>query len=111
VRRLRGVDEDLALVPLFGHTRGHSGVAVRSGDGWLLHAGDAYFHAGTVDPASHTPLGVRLFERVDDYDSAARLANAARLRELNTVHGGEVSIFCSHDADELARCQLGAGLG
>jgi glyoxylase-like metal-dependent hydrolase (beta-lactamase superfamily II) len=29
------------FVPLFGHTRGHCGVAVRDDDGWLLHASDA----------------------------------------------------------------------
>lgn len=29
------------LVPLFGHTRGHCGVAVQIGAGWLFHVGDA----------------------------------------------------------------------
>jgi glyoxylase-like metal-dependent hydrolase (beta-lactamase superfamily II) len=29
------------LVPLFGHTRGHCGVAVRTASGWLFHVGDA----------------------------------------------------------------------
>lgn len=29
------------LVPLHGHARGHCGVAVQVGDGWLLDAGDA----------------------------------------------------------------------
>jgi glyoxylase-like metal-dependent hydrolase (beta-lactamase superfamily II) len=29
------------LVPLFGHTRGHCGIAVETGDGWLFHVGDA----------------------------------------------------------------------
>jgi glyoxylase-like metal-dependent hydrolase (beta-lactamase superfamily II) len=31
----------LWLVPLFGHTRGHCGVAIEAGGGWLFHAGDA----------------------------------------------------------------------
>jgi glyoxylase-like metal-dependent hydrolase (beta-lactamase superfamily II) len=31
----------LYLVPLFGHTRGHCGVAVQDGDGWLFQCGDA----------------------------------------------------------------------
>ena len=29
------------LLPLFGHTSGHCGVAVSNGAGWLLHTGDA----------------------------------------------------------------------
>jgi len=31
---------DMWLVPLFGHTRGHCGVAVEAGAGRLFHAGD-----------------------------------------------------------------------
>ena len=38
------LDDDMVIVPLLGHTRGHAGVAVRDGSGhWLLHAGDAIF--------------------------------------------------------------------
>jgi glyoxylase-like metal-dependent hydrolase (beta-lactamase superfamily II) len=29
------------LIPLFGHTRGHCGVAIQDGPGWLFHCGDA----------------------------------------------------------------------
>jgi glyoxylase-like metal-dependent hydrolase (beta-lactamase superfamily II) len=29
------------LIPLFGHTRGHCGVALEDGDGWLFHCADA----------------------------------------------------------------------
>jgi len=29
------------LIPLFGHTRGHCGVAIQDGDGWLFQCGDA----------------------------------------------------------------------
>jgi glyoxylase-like metal-dependent hydrolase (beta-lactamase superfamily II) len=29
------------LVPLFGHTRGHCGVAIQTESGWLFHVGDA----------------------------------------------------------------------
>lgn len=32
---------ELWLVPLFGHTRGHCGVAIRTSDGWLFHVADA----------------------------------------------------------------------
>jgi glyoxylase-like metal-dependent hydrolase (beta-lactamase superfamily II) len=29
------------LIPLFGHTSGHCGVAIEYGDGWVFQAGDA----------------------------------------------------------------------
>jgi hypothetical protein len=32
---------EMWLVPLFGHTRGHCGVAIQMGSGWLFHVGDA----------------------------------------------------------------------
>jgi hypothetical protein len=40
------------LVPLFGHTRGLCGVAIRTGPGWLFHVSDA----GTVNQAEDVPL-------------------------------------------------------
>src|SRR3546814_2886084 len=49
VRDLDGLPPEILLVPLPGHTWGHSGVAVQEdGGGWLLHAGDAYFYRGEV---------------------------------------------------------------
>ncbi len=35
------LEPEMWLVPLFGHTRGHCGVAVQSESGWLFHVGDA----------------------------------------------------------------------
>ena len=32
---------EMWLVPLFGHSRGHCGVAVQTDSGWLFHVGDA----------------------------------------------------------------------
>ncbi len=34
-------EPEMALIPLFGHSPGHCGVAIRTESGWLLHAGDA----------------------------------------------------------------------
>jgi glyoxylase-like metal-dependent hydrolase (beta-lactamase superfamily II) len=34
-------EPEMWLVPLFGHSPGHCGVAVRTGEGWLFHVGDA----------------------------------------------------------------------
>ena len=40
VRELAGLPPEILLIPLYGHTLGHAGIAIDKGDGWLLHAGD-----------------------------------------------------------------------
>lgn len=107
VRQLEGLAEDIAIVPLFGHTRGHCGVAVRDGDRWLLHAGDAYFHRDELVAAERCPPGLRWFQEVVQMDRRARRHNAERLRELHREHRAEVTIFSAHDPLELEA--LGAG--
>jgi hypothetical protein len=47
----QGLTADIRLIPLGGHTAGHTGVAVRDGDRWLLHCGDAYYYHRELDPA------------------------------------------------------------
>ena len=100
--RVQVLGDDVALVPVVGHTRGHCAVAVRDGHGWLLHAGDAYFFHGEVDPVSprSTP-GLAFFQRLVAMDDVARRANQVRLRELVRDHGTEVRVFSAHDPVEL----------
>jgi glyoxylase-like metal-dependent hydrolase (beta-lactamase superfamily II) len=103
---LRGLPPEIVAVPLPGHTRGHAAIAVQSDEHWLLHAGDAYFHEGTIDLRRERPrLGARLFERAVAWDHARVLDNHARLAELHRAHGDRVSIFSAHDPNELARMQ------
>ncbi|HEY8378539.1 MAG TPA: MBL fold metallo-hydrolase [Nannocystis sp.] len=102
VRDLAGLPPDILLIPLVGHTAGHTGVAVRDGSGWLLHAGDAYFYRGELDLESPTcPLGLRAYQSMMDVDRTARLANQERLRQLLRDHGHEVRLLCSHDSVEF----------
>ena len=103
VRAIPGTRDQVLLVPLPGHTRGHCGVAVRRADDWLLHCGDAYFHSSEVAPdGGAAPRGLRWFESLADVDGAQRRANQARLRELARLALGEVKLICSHDFVEFA---------
>ena len=109
VRQLRGLPPELALIPLTGHTHGHAGVAVDTGAGWLLHAGDAYFYREEVGQAEpRCTRGLRLYQRLMEVERTARLANQNRLRMLSLEHRDEVQLFCSHDALELQRMQAKA---
>lgn len=106
---VQALGADILLVPLAGHSRGHCGVAVQSEDGWLLHAGDAYFAHGEVHaPTRQCPAGLDLFQRIMQVDGKARLANQERLRELARSTGPAVRIICSHDPDEFDACCAGA---
>ena len=103
VRLLEDLDAEIALVPLVGHSIGHTGVAVRSGEGWLLHCGDAYFHHTEVESPHSCPAALRAFQTIVGHDAKARRPNQERLRELAREHRDEVHLFCSHSPVELER--------
>ena len=104
VRQLDGLPPEILLVPLAGHTRGHAGVAVDTGAGWLLNAGDSYFFHGQVDPAGPPcPPGLAWFESRVETVKGARLDNHARLRQLVQEHGETVSVFAAHDETAFRR--------
>jgi glyoxylase-like metal-dependent hydrolase (beta-lactamase superfamily II) len=105
VRILPGGGAEIALVPLHGHSLGHTGVAIRTGEGWMLHCGDAYFNHGEVETPPSCPPGLRFFENLNAADNKARKANQQRLRELAGRHGNEITFVCSHDPHELKREQ------
>ena len=99
VRDLPGLPSEIVVVPLVGHTRGHSGVAVETPDGWLLHAGDAYFFHGQMRRPPTCPPGLALFQVIVQTERDQRLANLARLNEL--AADTTVSVFSAHDRHEF----------
>lgn len=101
VRDLKGLPPEILLVPLIGHTWGHSGVAIDTGQGWLLHAGDAYFFRGEMAPRYHCTPGLRFYQRLMEVDRKSRLSNQKKLRNCIRNHSSEVKVFSAHDAVEL----------
>jgi glyoxylase-like metal-dependent hydrolase (beta-lactamase superfamily II) len=107
VRVIGGPDAEVALVPLPGHSRGHCAVAVDS-DGWMLHCGDAYFHADEMGDPPHCPPGLVAFQAFTGLQHGPRIRNKKRLNRLAREHGDEIRMFCSHDAAELERMRAAA---
>jgi glyoxylase-like metal-dependent hydrolase (beta-lactamase superfamily II) len=100
VRKLPGVHADVGLLPMHGHSRGHSAIVVGTGDRWLVHAGDAYFHHDEMTPKGRAPFGLRAFQSAMQIDGKARHASQAALRKLKADHA-DVTIFSAHDPAEL----------
>jgi glyoxylase-like metal-dependent hydrolase (beta-lactamase superfamily II) len=89
---------EVLLVPLFGHTRGHCGVAVRDGGRWLLHAGDAYYLRVELERDDH-PVSALAAQRADD--DSRRRESLAHLRRLARDHRDEIDLFGYHDFSEF----------
>lgn len=98
VTRLRGLDADIGLLPMHGHTRGHSAVIVGTGARWLVHAGDAYYHRSALEDRK-VPVGIAAMDRAMEMVPAARRASLAALRQLATSYR-DLDVFCAHDERE-----------
>lgn len=102
VRDLDGLPPEILMIPLAGHTRGHAGVAIDTSEGWLLHAGDAYFYRHEMDAKNrHCTPGLQAYQWLMEVDREQRLYNQDRLHALSRDHSQDVRLFCSHDAIEF----------
>ncbi len=91
----QALPKELVCVKLPGHTPGHFGVALETRDGWMLHAGDAYYDRRELERKS-MPVGLSLFQKVAHYDYATAMKTQERLRLLENVR-----VFCAHDPQEM----------
>ena len=71
------------LVPLFGHTRGHCGVAIQDGDGWVFQCADAM------------PLNVEFDVTPGWLNRMVLGSHGPRLRAFAKVHP-EVRLLAGH---------------
>ena len=101
VRSLRGLPSSILLVPLPGHTPGHTGVAVESTKGWRLHAGDAYFSSAQLREPSEASRSLGWCVRRIHADNDRAAQSLERLRSLERS-AAEVTLCCTHDATERA---------
>lgn len=103
LRDLDGLPAEIVLVPLEGHTRGHCGVAVRTDSGWLLHAGDVYYHERQMGSPPGCPPGFRLFQVLAHHDRARARRQVHRLRKVVQDPAADLTVFCTHDPSEFER--------
>ncbi|MFE2963703.1 MBL fold metallo-hydrolase [Streptomyces sp. NPDC059340] len=96
-RELDTIAPGIVLIALPGHTRGHAAVAVDAGTRWVLHAGDAFYHHGTLDGRSPVPISLRGMETVVGFELKKVRDNHARLAELYRRADPDLTIISAHD--------------
>ncbi|XID75657.1 MBL fold metallo-hydrolase [Alkanindiges sp. WGS2144] len=102
VQRLKGVREEILLIPLPGHSRGHCGVALRQANGkWLFHVGDLYMDRRSLYGKS--PHVLRQSEKLLAANNKQRIGYLKKVKHLIDQHASEVEVFCAHDFSELNR--------
>jgi glyoxylase-like metal-dependent hydrolase (beta-lactamase superfamily II) len=93
-----GLPIDAFLIPLFGHTLGHCGVAIRTVDRWQLHVGDAYYLRVELTTDDHPVSALAALRAEND---AMRRSALAELRRLARDHAGEIELLGYHDFSEF----------
>ncbi|QDT38456.1 MBL fold metallo-hydrolase [Stratiformator vulcanicus] len=94
-----GLDGSVQLIPLFGHTLGHCGVAIQSDSGWLFYIGDAYFLRGELTDPDH-PVGKLSAQRA--VNDPQRRTTLETLKRLHRDHSDEITMFGYHDETEFS---------
>ncbi|MFE2060915.1 hypothetical protein ACFXDH_00685 [Streptomyces sp. NPDC059467] len=106
-RELDTIAPGIVLISLPGHTRGHACVAVDAGTHWILHAGDSFYHHGTLDGHSPVPRALRIMETLVAYDLKKVRDNHARLAELYRRADTDLAIVNAHDPVLYERMRAG----
>jgi glyoxylase-like metal-dependent hydrolase (beta-lactamase superfamily II) len=86
------------LIPLFGHTLGHCGVAVKQEDRWVLYVGDAYYLKVETLMDDHPVSALSAQAAVVDEQ---RRRSLAKLKQLLRDYPGQIEMFSFHDPTEF----------
>ena len=90
-------ETEIFLIPLFGHTLGQCGVAVKTESGWLFYIGDAYYMRIELTDSNHP---VNQLAQMRAEDNNLRLSNLDEIKKLIANHP-EVKVFGYHDIEEF----------
>lgn len=93
-----GFSSEVLLIPLFGHTLGHCGVAIQQDNRWLLHVGDAYYLRAELIEDNH-PVSALAAQRADNDEW--RRESQSQLRRLFRDQGDEIEMTGYHDINEI----------
>lgn len=90
-------DLEIFLIPLFGHTLGQCGIALKTEKGWIFYIADAYYMRIELTDSDH-PVNQLAKMRAEDND--LRLNTLDKIRNLIIEHP-EIEVFGYHDIEEF----------
>lgn len=90
---------DIYLIPLFGHTRGHCGIALDLGAEKIFYVGDAYYLRSELTDNEH-PVHKLAELRADD--NRLRQDALTKIRHFILQHP-ETTVYSYHDPSEFPR--------
>lgn len=92
-----GIESEIYLIPLFGHTFGHCGIALKTMAGWLFYIADAYYMRIELTDNDH-PVNELARLRADDNN--LRIETLEKIKKFSKEHP-EVKLFGYHDIEEF----------
>lgn len=98
------IETEIFLVPLFGHTLGHCGVALNVQNKWFFYIGDAYYMRVELTDEHHP---VHELARLRADDNNLRMATLDKIRTF-IQNNPDIEVFCYHDIEEFNRFTVGA---
>ena len=92
---------EIYFIPLFGHTLGHCGVALKQDDNWLFYVADAYLNSIELTDGTH-PKSQSAKMRAENDE--LRVQNLEKIKKL-IINYPEIEVFCYHDKQEFMKQQ------
>ena len=89
---------EVLLIPLFGHTLGHCGIAIKTNNKWIFYVGDAYYLRAELEDKNH-PVGQLATIRA--VDNQLRLESLEAVRKVVRRYGNQMEYFGYHDPTEF----------
>ncbi len=96
--RKLNVDSEIYLIPLFGHTLGHCGIALRNEQRWTFYIGDAYYLRAELEDRNHP---VDQLATIRAMDNNQRILSLEKVRGVVEEFGNEIEYFGYHDPFEF----------
>ncbi len=90
-------ETEIFLIPLFGHTLGHCGVALKKDNKWIFYIADAYYMRIELNDSNHP---VNQLARMRAENNNLRLNSLDKIRTLINEHP-EIEVFGYHDIEEF----------
>lgn len=94
---LKELKEEVSLIPLLGHSAGHSGIAIYFKGKWVIHCGDAFYFIEDLNKELHSRnLASESLQTLSAFNNEMRIRTINQLQLLKQNHS-EIRITNSHD--------------